>query len=116
MSAITEPIRVNSFSELKKGQKIWSINRNGMFEIIEFVMTIDSTLEKYSIFLNMSKDGMPKFYEGRLKDEKWYMYTDNPTTWYHIYSAQVKYYEEQARKYKEVAEWKKNEIEGKDNE
>lgn len=114
MSTITEPIRVNSFSELKAGEKIWSINRNGSFEILEFVKTIDATLEKYSIFLNMSKDGIPKFYAGRLKDEEWYKYTDNPTTWYHIYSAQAKYHEERARNCRENAEWKKNEIEGKE--
>lgn len=29
MSTIAEPIRVNSFSELKPGEKIWSINSNG---------------------------------------------------------------------------------------
>lgn len=116
MSTIAEPIRVNSFSELKAGEKIWSIRRDGSFEILEFVNTIDATLEKYSIFLNMCKDGMPKFYEGRLKDEKWYRYEDNTTTWYHIYSAQAAFHEAEANYYKELAKWKINVIEGKEEE
>ena len=103
MNAIAAPIRVRSFSELKSGEQIWSIGRNGTVEIIEFVKTFDKPLEKYAIFLNMSKDGMPKFYENRLKDEKWYKYEGNATTWYHIYSAQVRFHEDEANDYKELA-------------
>lgn len=115
MSTIAEPIRVNSFDELKPGEKIWSINRNGSFEILEFVKTIEATFENYAIFLNMNKDGMPKFYEGRLKDEEWYRYEENAKTWYHIYSAQAMFHETEANRCKELAKMKKNEIEGKDN-
>ena len=100
---IAAPIRVNSFSELKPGEKIWSISRNGRFEIIEFVKIIEGTNENYSIFLNMAKNGMDKFYKGRLSDEKWYRYEDNETTWYHIYSAQAKFYEDEANNCKELA-------------
>ena len=114
MSTIAEPIRVNSFSELKAGEKIWTIRRNGTFEILEFVKTIDESFGNYAIFLNMNKDGMPKFYKGRLKDEKWYRYEDNATTWYHIYSALAIFFEDEVKYYKEQAEWKKNEIEGKE--
>lgn len=114
MSTIAEPIRVNSFDELKPGEKIWSINRNGSFEIIEFVNTIDESFGNYAIFLNMNKDGMPKFYKGRLKDETWYRYEDYETTWYYIYSAQAIFHETEAKYYKELAERKKNEIEGKE--
>lgn len=103
MSTIAEPIRVNSFSELKEGDKIWSISCNGRFEIIEFVKIIEGTNENYSIFLNMSKDGMNKFYKGRLNNEKWYRYEDNEMTWYHIYSAQAKFYEAEANNCKELA-------------
>ena len=114
MSTIAEPIRVNSFSELKPGEKIWSINRNGSFEILEFVKTIDESFDNYAIFLNMNKDGMPKFYKGRLKDETWYKYEDYETTWFHIYYAQAIFHENEANYYKELAKRKKNEIEGKE--
>ena len=103
MNAIAAPIRVYSFSELKSGEQIWSISRNGTVEIIEFVKTFDKPLEKYAIFLNMSKDGIPKFYEDRLKNEKWYKYDGNSTTWYHIYSAKARFQEDEANDYKELA-------------
>ena len=103
MNVIAAPIRVHSFSELKSGEQIWSISRNGTVEIIEFVKTFDKPLEKYAIFLNMSKDGMPKFYEDRLKNEKWYKYEGNTTTWYHIYSAKASFHEAEANDYKELA-------------
>ena len=114
MSTIAEPIRVNSFSELKAGEKIWSINRNGSFEILEFVKILDESFGNYAIFLNMNKDGIPKFYKGRLTDEEWYKYEDNETTWYHIYYAQAIFYETEANYYKELTKKKKNEIEGKE--
>ena len=116
MSTIAEPIRVNSFSELKEGDKIWSIKRTGEFEILEFVKTLDAPVETYSIFLNMNKDGMPKFYKDRLIYEKWYKYDDLETTWYYIYSAQAKFYEDEANNCKELAELKKNAIENKEEE
>lgn len=124
MNTIAELIRVNSFSELKEGDKIWSIKRTGEFEILEFVKTLDAPVEEYSIFINMSKDGIPKFYEGRLKDvyegrlkdEKWYRYEDNAITWYHMYSAQAKFHEAEAKQCKELAELKKNVIEEKEEE
>ena len=114
MNTIATPIRVNSFSELKEGDKIWSINRNGVFEIIEFVKTLDAPVEGYAIFLNINKDGMPKFYKDRLIYEKWYKYDDFETTWYHIYSAQAKFYKDEAKHCKELAELKKNVIEEKE--
>lgn len=116
MSTIAEPIRVNSFDELKPGEKIWSINRNGSFEILEFVKTIGESFENYAIFLNINKDGIPKFYKGRLKEETWYKYEDNETTWYHIYSAQAIFYETEANYYKERAKRKKNVIERNEEE
>ena len=116
MSTIAEPIRVNSFSELKEGDKIWSINGNGAFEIIQFVKLLDASVQGYAIFLNTNKDGIPKFYEERLKDEKWYKYDDSETTWYHIFSAQAKFYRNAAKECKERADWCKNAIENKEEE
>ena len=103
MNIIAAPIRVYSFSELKAGEQIWSITHSGTVEIVEFVKTFDKPLDKFAIFLNMSKDGIPKFYEGRLKNEKWYKYDGNTTTWYHIYSAKARFLEDKANDYKELA-------------
>lgn len=114
MSKIAEPIRVYSFNELRPGEKIWSINHNCSFEILEFVKILDESFENYAIFLNMYKDGMPKFYKSRLREEVWYKYENNETTWYHIHSAQAVFHETEAKYYKELAERKKNEIEGKE--
>ena len=116
MGTIAEPIRVNSFSELKEGDKIWSIKGNGAFEIIQFVKLLDASVQEYAIFINTNKDGIPKFHKGRLKDEKWYKYDDFETTWYHIYSAQANFYEAEAKHYKELAEWQKNAIKGIEEE
>ena len=44
-----------------------------------------------------------KFYEDRLKDEKWYKYEGNAITWYHIYSAKASFHEAEANDYKELA-------------
>lgn len=114
MSTLAEPIRVNAFDDLKPGEKIWSIRRNGTFEILEFVKILDESFGNYSLFLNMSKDGIPKFYKGRLTDEKWYKYEDNETAWYHIYSALAIFFEDEVKYYKELAEKNKNIIEGKE--
>ena len=85
MNTIAEPIRVNSFSELKEGDKIWSINSNGAPYMLEFVKPLKTPVDEYAIFLNVIQDGTPKFYEGRFEKEKWYKCEDIETTWYHIY-------------------------------
>lgn len=65
--------RITSITELKRGNKIVRVNHNGEYEIIEF-LSIHPYNEEYSLFLNQNKDGMPKFYNKRLKDEEWYLY------------------------------------------
>ena len=81
--------------------------------MLEFVKPLEAPVDGYAIFLNVIQDGTPKFYEGRFEKENWYKYDDLKTTWYHIYSAQAKFYEDEAKHCKELAELKKNEIEGR---
>ena len=116
MNTIAEPIRVNSFNELKEGDKIWSIRNDGTPIMLEFVKPLKAPVDGYGIFLNVIRDGIPKFYEGRFKDEKWYKCEDNETTWYHIYSAQAKFYEDEANSCKRLAEVQKKAIEGIEEE
>ena len=96
---IKEPVRVLNFNELKKGDRIWSVQHR-KWRVLTFVEVL-SEYNAYGIFLNASYDGEPKFYENRLKEEKWYRYDDSDETWYHIYKAMtedlkndLKYYEE----------------------
>ena len=116
MNTITEPIRVNSFSELKEGDKIWSIRNDGTPYMLEFVKPLEAPVDEYAIFLNVIQDGTPKFYEGRFEKENWYKCEDIETTWYHIYSAQAKFYEDEANSCKRLAEAQKNAIENKEEE
>ena len=116
MNTNAEPIRVNAFSELKEGDKIWSINSNGAPYMLEFVKPLKTPVDEYAIFLNVIQDGTPKFYEGRFEKEKWYKCEDIETTWYHIYSAQAKFYEDEAKECKILAEAQKKAIEGIEEE
>lgn len=59
---------------LSPGYKIISIN-NGSTEILEF-LCIHPHNDKYSLFLNHLKDGTPKFYNERLRNEDWYLFED----------------------------------------
>ena len=65
--------RITSITELKKGDKIARVYHNGEYQIIEYLCQHPYNSE-YSLFLNQNKDGMPKFYNGRLKGEEWYLY------------------------------------------
>ena len=65
--------RITSITELQRGNKIVRVRHNGEYEIIEF-LCIHPYNEEYSLFINQNKDGMPKFYNKRLKGEEWYLY------------------------------------------
>ena len=49
MNTIAEPIRVNSFSELKEGDKIWSINSNGTPYMLEFVKPLRTKIQSVKV-------------------------------------------------------------------
>lgn len=60
--------KITSISQLKKGDKIWTINTfSGAVDVLEFVC-IHPHNEEYSIFLNMNYDGMPKFYNKHISE------------------------------------------------
>lgn len=49
--------KITSISQLKKGDKIWTINTfSGMVDILEF-LCVHPHNEEYSIFLNENYDG-----------------------------------------------------------
>ena len=64
---------ITNISQLNKGDKIWRIQNDTHIEIIEF-LCIHPYCPEYSLFIDSSKDGMPKFYNKRLETSKWYLY------------------------------------------
>lgn len=67
--------RIKTISELKPGDIIWRIKNNIELQEIEF-LCIHPHNENYSLFMDMNKDGLPKFYNERLETEVWYLYDD----------------------------------------
>ena len=65
--------RITDISELKQGDKIWRVKNDIDIEIIEF-LCVHPYNKEYSLFINMNKDGMPKFYNRRLQDSEYYLY------------------------------------------
>lgn len=65
--------RIIDISELKPGDIIWRIKNDIDVEAIEF-LCIHPHNDAYSLFIDMNKDGMPKFYNKRLQDSKYYLY------------------------------------------
>lgn len=106
---IKEPVRVLDLNELKKGDRIWSIQHR-KWQILTFVDILGKN-NRYGIFTNMEHDGVPKFYAGRLKEENWYRYdNDSDETWYHIYKAMVEHLKNELRYYEECMNSKLEDI------
>lgn len=79
--------RITSIEQLQKGSKIVSVY-TGYVEILEFVCPHPHH-EKYSVFLNQNYDGIPKFYNPRLKEEKWYLFHDTFEEWNEIFDMRI---------------------------
>ena len=83
--------RVTNVLQLQPQDKIWSIdNLTGRVVIIEFVC-VHPHDEKYSVFLNDTYDGLPKFYNEKLEKEKWWRYDESIECWRDIYTEQKKW-------------------------
>lgn len=108
---IKEPVRVFNFNELKKRDRIWNV-QHGKWQILTFIDILDKH-NKYGIFLNTSYDGVPKFYEDRLKEEQWYRYNDSDETWHHIYKAMAEDLKNDLKYYEECMNSKLEEINGR---
>ena len=82
--------RITNINQLKPGNKIFTVNRDGLLEIMEF-REIHPHSDDYSLFLNENKDGMHKFYNKTLenKNREYYLYDDSDECWKFIYEREI---------------------------
>ena len=83
--------RITNIAELSKGDKIVRINpATGRFEILEYREPHPHNPE-YSLFINDTYDGAPKFYNRRLQAEPWYRYSED--AWPEIHQMEIKWHQ-----------------------
>ena len=63
---VNDPVRITNFNQLQKGDKIWTVDHSGKYQIITYICILPNTGSTYAIFLNGDKDGMPKFHHSNL--------------------------------------------------
>lgn len=85
--------KITSISQLKKGDRIWTINGfSGAVEVLEFVC-IHPYNEVYSIFLNENYDGMPKVYNKNIEDGDYERYDATKECWERIHAKEIAWHE-----------------------
>ncbi len=97
--------RVTSIAQLQKGSKMVRVH-SGNVEVLEFVCPHPHH-EKYSVFLNQNYDGIPKFYNPRLGEEKWYLFHDTFEEWDEIFDMRIVQLEKEI---KNIEEYRKKKI------
>ena len=80
--------RITNISQLKPGNKIFTVNYNGSLEILEF-REIHPNNDNYSLFLNENQDGMQKFFNKTLEDREYYLYDNSDECWKFIYEREI---------------------------
>lgn len=90
---VDDPVRITNFNQLQKGDKIWTVDHSGKYQIIMYICVLPETGNTYAIFLDHNKDGMPKFHHSNLLNREWYKYEESEETWYHIYKKVAEHYE-----------------------
>ena len=80
--------RITNISQLKPGNKIFTVNRDGSLEILEF-REIHPNNDNYSLFLNENQDGMHKFFNKTLEDREYYLYDNSNECWKFIYEREI---------------------------
>ena len=80
--------RITNINQLKPGNKIFTVNRDGSLEILEF-REIHPNNDNYSLFLNLNQDGMPKFFNKTLEDREYYLYDNSDECWKFIYEREI---------------------------
>ena len=90
---VNDPIRITNFDQLRKGDKIWTVDHSGKYQIIMYICVLPETGSTYAIFLDHNKDGMPKFHHSNLLNREWYKYEESEETWYHIYKKVAEHYD-----------------------
>ena len=80
--------RITNINQLKPGNKIFTVNRDGSLEILEF-REIHPNNDNYSLFLNENQDGMSKFFNKTLEDREYYLYDNSDECWKFIYEREI---------------------------
>lgn len=80
--------RITNINQLKPGNKIFTVNRDGSLEILEF-REIHPNNDNYSLFLNENQDGMHKFFNKTLVDREYYLYDNSDECWKFIYEREI---------------------------
>lgn len=80
--------RITNINQLKPGNKIFTVNRDGSLEILEF-REIHPNNDNYSLFLNENQDGMHKFFNKTLEDREYYLYDISDECWRFIYEREI---------------------------
>ena len=82
--------RITNINQLKPGNKIFTVNRDGLLEILEF-RELHPHYDGYSLFLNENNDGMHKFFNKTLenKNREYYLYDDSDECWKFIYEREI---------------------------
>ena len=82
--------RITNINQLKPGNKIFTVNSDGLLEILEF-REIHPHSDDYSLFLNENNDGMQKFFNKTLenKNREYYLYDDSDECWKFIYERKI---------------------------
>ena len=66
--------QITDISQLKQGDQIWSIDAlSGQLYVLEF-LCLHPWKKDQSIFLSISGEPQPCFYNARLTVEKWFIY------------------------------------------
>lgn len=80
--------RITNISQLKPGNKIFTVNYNGSLEILEF-REIHPNNDNYSLFLDENQDGMHKLFNKTLEDREYYLYNNSNECWKFIYEREI---------------------------
>lgn len=80
--------RITNINQIKPGNKIFTVNRDGSLEILEF-REIHPNNDNYSLFLNENQDGMSKFFNKTLEDREYYLYDNSDECWKFIYEREI---------------------------
>ena len=91
--------RITNVSQLKKGDVIVNV-KGDVITMLEF-REIHPHYDAYSVMLNSKHDGAPKFYNKRLEEEEWYLYT-NGKQWSELYHMVIDNLTAEIERYKDV--------------
>ena len=99
--------RVCNAAQLKVGDKIIRVAPLTVnLEILEYIGPHPHH-KKYSLFIDGNYDGIPKFYNPRFTEEKWYLFHGTPKEWNEALDMEIACHEKEIER---IKEYKKNYI------